>query len=198
MARWTWREIVVSRRRCRRCRRLSLVEKSIQLHETRTRECKRDSKHRVRECKREKNKKKKSFYLTRFVCVRVRLQLCACCCVCVCIREETTLYDKNYKVFAASRRVVASANVPPLPPLSHTEPTLQMRSSHDYTTVCVCVCAPAIVLVCSHVAALQIWLHRRRRWSRTNAKLVWFLLLIILLLVALSQSLPAAAAALAY
>lgn len=89
----------------------------------------------------EKRTKKKSFYLTRFVCVRVRLQLCACCCVCVCIREETTLYDKNYKVFAASRRVVASANVPPLPPLSHTEPTLQMRSSHDYTTVCVCVCA---------------------------------------------------------
>jgi len=70
---------------------------------------------------------KKTFYLTRFVCVRVRLHLC------VCELLETTLYDKNYKVFA-----VVVVGPPGQSPPSET--TLQMRSSHDYTTVCVCVC----------------------------------------------------------
>lgn len=102
-----------------------------------------------------KNRNKKIFLFNPF-CVRARAPATVCVLLRVCVREETTLYDKNYKVFAASRRVVASANVPPLPPLLYTETTLQMRSSHDYTIVCVSVCAPAIVLVCGHVAALQI------------------------------------------
>lgn len=71
--------IVAPHRRRRLCRRLSLVEKSIQLHETRTRECKRDTKHRVRECKRAARcgKTKKNFLFNPF-CVRALAPASVC------------------------------------------------------------------------------------------------------------------------
>lgn len=152
--------VVVARRRRRRRRRcrLSLVEKSIQLHETRTRACKREEQSWAVSASElpdaVKTKKKPLFNPFR---VRARAPVK----VCVCVLVETTLYDKNYKSFLyccwaleASRRVVASdAALLVFPP---SETTLQMRSSHDYTTVaCVYVYAFVSVLVCGHVAALQ-------------------------------------------
>lgn len=144
MARWTWREIVVSRRRCRRCRRLSLVEKSIQLHETRTRECKRDGKHGctwVQARKEHNKKKKKSFYLTRFVCVRVRLQLCACCwmCACVCVRRNYVVRQKlqSFCCVAACGGIRQRAPTPLS--LSRRDYIANAVVARLYKCVCVCI-----------------------------------------------------------
>lgn len=115
----------------------------------------------VRECKREKNtiKRKKIFLFNPF-CVRARAPATVCVllnvCVCVCVRRNYVVRQKlqSFCCVAACGGIRQRA---PTPSLSHAETTLQMRSSHDYTNVCVvCVCLPAIVLVCGHVAALQI------------------------------------------
>lgn len=131
----------MSRRRCRRCRRLSLVEKSIQLHETRTRECKREGEHRVRECKREKEQKKKKIFLFNPFCVRARAPATVCVLLNVCVCEKKLRCTTKTTKFLLRRGVWwHPPTCPHLPSLSRRDYIANAVVARPYNCVCACVC----------------------------------------------------------
>lgn len=94
-----------------------------------------------------KNKKRKKIFLFNPFCVRARAPATVCVllnvCACVCVRRNYVVRQKlqSFCCVAACGGIRQRA---PTSHLSHAETTLQMRSSHDYTTVCVreFVCLP--------------------------------------------------------